>query len=276
VTDQRVRLDLAYDGTDFHGWAVQPGLRTVQGVLEEALARVTRITVPVAVAGRTDTGVHARGQVAQVDLPAEVWAGLPGRSGRSPEHALASRLNGVLPPDCRVLAVSPAVPGFDVRFSALWRRYCYRIADRRGAFDPLTRRFTWWAPSMLNAGAMAEAAAPLLGEHDFLPFCRPREGASTVRTLQELSLQRPAPGRIELWVQADAFCHHMVRALVGALVAVGAGRRPVTWPGQVLAAGVNDPAVTVLPAVGLTLEQVAYPPDGELAAQAAKARTFRG
>jgi tRNA pseudouridine38-40 synthase len=276
VNTQRIRVDLAYDGTDFHGWAVQPGLRTVQGEVQAALERVVRVPVAVTVAGRTDTGVHARGQVIHADLPDDVWERLPGRSARTPAEALASRLNGVLDASVRVAKVRPVSQDFDARFGALWRRYCYRITDDAEARDPLTRGLTWWSPGPLDDAAMGTASAALLGEHDFLAFCRPREGATTVRTVQELAVQRVAPGRIEVWIQADAFCHHMVRAIVGGLVAVGTGRRPGPWLADVLAARLHDPAVTVLPAHGLTFERVAYPADGDLAAQAARARTVRG
>lgn len=283
----RVRLDLSYDGTDFHGWAAQPGSRTVQGVLEEALARVARTRIPVTVAGRTDAGVHARGQVVHLDLPAPVRAALPGRSPRSPEDALVARLSGVLPRDVVVHAARPVPPQFDARFGALWRRYRYRISDSPRAHDPL-RRDVLRHRRELDVAAMGRASAALHGEHDFLSFCRPREGASTVRTLRELSWARPGPGRADVGlvvatVEADAFCHHMVRSLVGALIQVGEGRRGEDWPARVLAAATRDSggregigAAPLCPPQGLTLEHVAYPEDAQLAAQAQRARTFRG
>ncbi|MFC0673061.1 tRNA pseudouridine(38-40) synthase TruA [Brachybacterium hainanense] len=283
----RLRLDLSYDGTGFHGWAAQPGLRTVQGALEEGLARVCRVPVPVTVAGRTDAGVHARGQVVHLDLPPAVLAGLPGRSDRSPADALLTRLGGVLPPDLVVRSAVPVPPAFDARFGALSRRYRYRISDGPGVHDPL-RRDVLRHRRPLDVAAMAAASAALHGEHDFLSFCRPREGASTVRTLRELSWRRPGEGRADAGlvvatVEADAFCHHMVRSLVGVMLQVGEGRRGVDWPARVLAAATRDPggpevpgAAPMCPPQGLTLEHVAYPPDAELAAQAARARTFRG
>jgi len=273
----RLRLDLAYEGTAFHGWASQTALRTVQGVLEAALEQVSGEPVRLIVAGRTDAGVHARGQVCHLDLGEVAQSKVQGRGGLTVPAALLSRLDGVLPPDINVKVVAEVPAQFDARFSALWRRYCYRIVDSVAAADPLRRGFEWRSPGALDAKAMADAVdGGLLGEHDFAAFCRPRPGASTVRTLQELSVLRPEPGRLELWFQADAFCHNQVRAMAGALVAVGQGRKPPAWPAQVLAAGRRDSTGMVLPAHGLTLEQVAYPPDSELAAQATRARVQRG
>jgi tRNA pseudouridine38-40 synthase len=271
----RLRLDLAYDGTDFHGWATQPGLRTVQGLLEDGLARVLRSgPVTTTCAGRTDTGVHARGQVVHVDVDPEGYAASAGRSG-TPAEALLRRLNGILPPDVRVRQVRAAAPGFDARFSALWRRYAYRVADHPRLVDPLTRgTFLTWGHG-LDLDAMNTAAAALLGEHDFAAFCRRREGATTVRTLLDLTWGRDASGLAVATVRADAFCHHMVRALAGCLIAVGDGRRPVDWPGEVLHAMVRHPGVTVVRARGLTLEEVAYPDDTGLAGQARATRVVR-
>lgn len=286
----RVRLDLRYDGTDFAGWAAQPSLRTVQGTLEEALRTVLRLAEParLTVAGRTDAGVHARGQVAHVDLPRPAWEAVPGRSDRPPAEALVSRLAGVLGRDARprgagdlvVWRAQVAPPGFDARFSAVWRRYAYRVADRPHARDPLRRHDVLWHGRPLDVAAMDAAAQQLLGEHDFAAYCRPREGATTIRTLQELRWRRvpagePDAGLVVADVRADAFCHSMVRALVGASLAVGEGRRPVDWPAAVLAARRRDPAVTVAAAHGLTLEEVGYPPDAELATRAAAARNLR-
>jgi tRNA pseudouridine38-40 synthase len=272
----RLRLDLAYDGTDFHGWAAQPGLRTVQGTLEAALAQVLRVAiVPVTCAGRTDTGVHARGQVVHLDVEDEVLVASAGRSTAPPAQALLRRLNGVLPDDVRVHRAASAPPGFDARFSAVWRRYAYRIADAPHLVDPLVRRSVLAWPRSLDLDAMNQAAALLAGEHDFAAFCRRREGATTIRTLLELSWARDARGVAVATVRADAFCHNMVRALVGCMVAVGERRREPSWAGEVLRAGVRDPAVTVLHAHGLTLEEVGYPIEEDLAAQAATARVVR-
>ena len=266
-------MDLAYDGGDFHGWAAQPGLRTVQGELETALATVLRIREASTVcAGRTDTGVHARGQVVHVDVSEAVVAGAAGRLEGDPLATLGRRLNGVLAPDLRVRRVAAAADGLDARFSPLWRRYAYRICD--GVPDPLVRGHVLSWPRPLDAEAMNQASAALVGLRDFAPFCKQREGATTVRTLLELAWGRDGD-LMTGTVRADAFCHHMVRSLVGCLLAVGEGRRSVAWPGEVLAAGVRQGAVTVVPAHGLTLEEVGYPPDSELALRADRARTRR-
>jgi tRNA pseudouridine38-40 synthase len=273
----RLQIDLAYDGSDFHGWATQPGLRTVQGELELALRTVLRLdSAAVTCAGRTDTGVHARGQVTHLDLPEETLMAVRGRSADSVEGVLVRRLNGVLPADVRVRGVRRAAVGFDARFSALWRRYCYRVADLPDRVDPLTRNHVLGWPRPLDLGAMQAASAALLGEHDFAAFCKRREGATTIRTLLDLEWSRRPDGVVEAHVRADAFCHHMVRSLVGCLLAVGDCRRPVEWPAVVLAARVRDPAVAVVPSRGLTLEQVAYPADDDLAARAEATRTVRG
>jgi tRNA pseudouridine38-40 synthase len=273
----RLRIDLAYDGSGFSGWAAQPGRRTVEETLAAAFGRVLRLPGPpgLTVAGRTDAGVHARGQVVHADVPATAWTTLadqgPGTAGP------LTRLAAVLPPDVRVHAAGPAPDGFDARFSALWRRYSYRVCDDPARADPLRRHETFWTPRRLDLAAMNEAAASLTGEHDFAAFCRRREGATTVRTLRVLDWQRD-PRSDETTVAtvvADAFCHNMVRALVGALLAVGEGRRPPGWPAEVLAAAVRDPAVRVVPAHGLCLEEVGYPPPQELAARAARTRNRR-
>ena len=278
----RVRLDLSYDGTDFAGWAMQPSLRTVEDTLAEALARVLRLReVPrLVVAGRTDAGVHARGQVCHVDLPAAAWEATPARSGVPPSRALIRRLAGVLPKDLRVQRVGLAAPGFDARYSALRRRYAYRVSESEAGLDPLRRHEVLSHRRPLDLAAISSASALLLGLHDFAAFCRLREGATTVRTLQEFSWRRrhegePDAGLVVATVVADAFCRSMVRALVGAVLRVGEHRRAVDWPARVLAGGVRDSRVTVAPARGLTLERVDYPPDDQLAARATEARVRR-
>jgi len=265
----RTRIDLSYDGSDFSGWATQPGQRTVQGELEQALGRVLRLAEParLTVAGRTDAGVHARGQVAHADLPADAWA--------AHGDAALRRLSRALPPDIRVRAIGLAPAGFDARFSAIWRRYSYRVCDQPASADPLRRRDTLWYPRPLDLAAMNAAAALLLGEHDFAAFCRRREGATTVRALRRLDWQRDSTGVAVGCVVADAFCHNMVRALVGALVSVGEGSRPLPWPREVLAAAVRNPAVQVVGPHGLSLEEVRYPAAGELAARASATRRVR-
>jgi len=265
----RIRIDLSYDGTGFSGWAAQPGRRTVEGVLAETLGHVLRLPASprLTVAGRTDTGVHARGQVAHSDLPDAVWAAYADAARR--------RLARALPPDIRVRAIGPAPDGFDARFSALWRRYSYRVCDDPATADPLRRHETLWLPRGLDLAAMNAAAGTLTGEHDFAAFCRRREGATTVRALRRLDWRRDDDGVAVACVVADAFCHNMVRALVGALLAVGEGSRPPSWPSAVLAAAVRDPAVRVVPPHGLCLEEVRYPAPGQLAARAALTRQVR-
>ncbi|MGW1794430.1 tRNA pseudouridine(38-40) synthase TruA [Streptomyces sp. NPDC001984] len=267
----RVRLDLSYDGSDFHGWAKQAGgQRTVQAEIEDALSTVTRshgTTYELTVAGRTDAGVHARGQVAHVDLPEELWA--------EQREKLLKRLAGRLPKDVRIWRFDEAPAGFNARFSAIWRRYAYRVTDAPGGVDPLLRGHVLWHDWPLDVDAMNEAAQRLLGEHDFAAYCKKREGATTIRWLQELSLVRGEDGIITATVRADAFCHNMVRSLIGALLFVGDGHRPPDWPGTVLLAGVRDSAVHVVRPHGLTLEEVGYPEDELLAARNKESRNKR-
>jgi tRNA pseudouridine38-40 synthase len=258
----RIRLDIAYDGTDFSGWASQPERRTVQGELEQALRTVLRLpALQLTVAGRTDAGVHASGQVAHCDV-----ADLPAD--------LLRRLAGVLPPDLRVHAVRTVPDEFDARFAALWRRYVYRLCDAPGGVDPLLRRQVLAWPRRLDVPAMSAAAERLLGLHDFAGFCRRREAATTIRTLTRLSVVRDE-AQIVCTVEADAFCHSMVRSLVGALIAVGEGRRAVDWPATLLERDRRADEVPVAPAHGLTLVEVGYPPDDELAARTATTRARR-
>lgn len=263
----RLRIDLAYDGTDFHGWAAQPGLRTVQGVLEPWIAQVLRMPEQpnLVVAGRTDAGVHARAQVCHVDLDLD----------GDPSRDLERRLRRVLPHDIAVRAVRPAPAGFDARFSAVWRQYCYRVIDEDGFPDPLLRGHVVRLPFKLNPGALNAAAATVTGLRDFAPFCKPREGATTIRELRELEATRRADGVIEIWLRADAFCHSMVRSLVGALTAVGGGRRNLAWLEEVAASERRHSDVPVMPAAGLTLEAVGYPTDELLAERAKQARSVR-
>ncbi|MGT2425978.1 tRNA pseudouridine synthase A [Amnibacterium kyonggiense] len=278
----RVRLDLAYDGAGFAGWAAQPGLRTAQGELEAALAvaagRAAGDPPRLVVAGRTDAGVHASGQVAHVDLTPPQLAALTRRhDGAAEVGGVARRLTGLLAAegDLVVRRSTTAPPGFDARFSAVFRRYRYRLADRLTARDPIDRHRTAIWPRELDEDRMRAAAEGLVGLHDFAAFCRPRAGATTIRELQALTWDRQADGVLVAEVRADAFCHSMVRALVGASAAVGSGR---IAPGR-LADLLNAPArsneFAVAPAHGLTLVEVGYPPDADLAAQADQARARR-
>lgn len=266
----RLRLDLGYDGTDFSGWARQPDRRTVQETLEKALQTALRLDQPpsLTVAGRTDAGVHARGQVVHVDVATDAYTPMIDR--------LLGRLHGLLPDDVRVSAVRVAPVNFDARFAAKSRRYAYRISNEVGGVDPLRRRDVLWHERQLDVVAMDAAAVMLVGEHDFASFCRKREGASTIRRLIDFSWHRDADGLIVGRVVADAFCHNMVRSLVGACIAVGEGRRPYGWPAEVLVAASRSSSVHVVPPNGLTLEEVTYPPDDQLAARVLQARQFRG
>jgi tRNA pseudouridine38-40 synthase len=272
----RLRLDLSYDGSRFHGWARQLDLRTVQAEVERALDTVLRTGgLSLTVAGRTDTGVHARGQVAHVDVADDAIAPAAGRSHEPPMEAVRRRLNGVLDQDVRIRRVAEAPAGFDARFSAVWRRYSYRIADRPEVVDPLRRGhvLTWLHP--LDLDAMNAASQKLLGEHDFAAFCKKRTGATTIRALLDLHWERDPNGLAVGTVRADAFCHNMVRALVGCLIAVGEGRRDGGWAADVLAGRQRDPAVRVVRPHGLTLEEVAYPAASELGERARTSRTMR-
>ncbi len=289
----RLRLDLAYDGTDFSGWAAQPGRRTVAGVLSEAFSTLFRADLPLVVAGRTDAGVHARGQVAHIDVPPNGFDGLAPRErrGRPPAPAegqgppnddghtagrrgLIRRLSGLLPADVRVRRAETAAPGFDARFSALRRHYRYRISVTEWGIDPLRRADTYSFRRPLDVPAMNAAAVALLGLHDFAAYCLPRERATTIRDLQRLQVLDRGD---QVWVEvtADAFCHSMVRSLVGALLSVGSARSAVDRPGRLLAEGRRTAQIAAAPARGLTLMAVDYPPDAELAARAALTRAVR-
>jgi tRNA pseudouridine38-40 synthase len=290
----RVRLDIAYDGAPFAGWALQPGRLTVQGVLEEALFTLLRRTARLTVAGRTDAGVHARGQVAHVDLTAAEWEGLSRGRDVPPGEALTRRLAGTVNrvlsdqltgrgrsiknsiPAVVVKRAVPAPAGFDARFSALWRRYSYTIADARVERDPLARRSVLWYPGDLDEALLNEGAGQLVGLQDFRAFCKPREGATTVRELQRYEYRRRPDGMIETTIQADAFCHNMVRALVGSTLRVGSGELPAAWIAGRLAARVKDARSVLAPPHPLVLEEVAYPDPAELALRAELTRARRG
>jgi tRNA pseudouridine38-40 synthase len=266
----RLRLDIAYDGTEFSGWAAQPGRRTVAGVLAEALDRlfgpagVSGMTV----AGRTDAGVHATGQVCHVDVPADAWQALAG--------TLLRRLAALLPADVRVRAVTEVPADFDARFSALGRGYQYRVTDAPYGVDPLRRHHTLAWPRPLALDRLNEAAAGLVGEHDFAAYCRRKEFATTVRAIRRLDWRRDHEGVLVAAVEADAFCQAMVRSLVGALLAVGDGRRPVPWPAELLSRRERANEVVVAPPHGLTLVSVAYPADpAEYARRAELTRQLR-
>ncbi len=265
----RLRLDIGYNGADFAGWARQPNQRTVQGVIEQALGRVLRLDPPpvLTVAGRTDAGVHASGQVAHVVLPVAAYSPIAG--------TLPRRLAGLLPPDVRIWRIEQAPEGFDARFSALSRRYVYRVCDNAVGVDPMRRHEVLWHPRPLDLDRMNAASALLLGENDFAAYCRKREGATTIRRLLRCDWDRDSTGIALGTIEADAFCHSMVRSLVGALLAVGDSRREIEWPSSVLAAATRDSSVQVLPPHGLSLEEVTYPVSALLADRAQETRRVR-
>ena len=299
----RLRLDISYDGTDFSGWAVQPGRRTGAGVLTDALRTLLRQDPRLVVAGRTDAGVHATGQVAHVDVANDRLAGLTprhltGDDGFGPTDApvqstavdvrdmsgqalaaaclgLERRLAGLIPLDVRVRSARPAAPGFDARFSAVSRSYSYRIGTAGWGVEPADRRFVLALRRPLDAEAMARSAVALIGLHDFAAYCKPREGATTIRDLRRLDV-RKVGDEVLVDVTADAFCHSMVRSLVGALIAVGQHRGDPDAPAALLAAGRRTADIHVAPAHGLTLVAVAYPADTELARRAEQTRALRG
>lgn len=240
----------------------------MQGDLEAGLERVLRSPARLTVAGRTDAGVHATGQVAHLDVPRGLWTAEADR--------LVRRLRGVLAPDLRVSAVSAMAPEFDARFGAQWRRYTYRVSDAPAGASPLRRvdTLSWGRP--LAAEALAAAAATLIGTHDFAAFCRARAGGTTIRELQRLDWNREPDGVLVATVQADAFCHHMVRGVIGALLAVGEGRRSVDWLAGLLASTRRSEEIRVAPARGLTLVAVGYPTGpAALAARHAVTRAVR-
>ncbi|MBO4204712.1 tRNA pseudouridine(38-40) synthase TruA [Micromonospora echinofusca] len=251
----RVRLDVAYDGTDFSGWAAQPDRRTVAGVLTDTLARIlgAGTATGLTVAGRTDAGVHATGQVCHVDLPTPVWAQFGG--------SLLRRLAGLLPTDVRVRASTEVPADFDARFSATFRRYEYRVSDAPYGVEPLRRHEIIAWPRPLDLAVLNAAAAGLVGEHDFAAYCRRKENATTLREVTRLDWRRDPDGILVATVQADAFCQAMVRSLVGAMLVVGDGRRSVDWPAGLLRRQERASEVTVAPAHGLTLVAVGYPDD---------------
>jgi tRNA pseudouridine38-40 synthase len=239
------RLDIAYDGAGFRGYARQTGLRTVQGELEAALRTLLKSDVATSVAGRTDAGVHARHQVVSFH-----------HDDVSDLDQLARSLQGLIGREIAIRGLTTASDDFSARFSATWRRYRYQI-DTRPAHDPLTRGFVWHVGRPLDLAAMRSAAAVFVGEHDFSSFCRAVEGKSTIRVVSELSVEE-GDGLIDVWALANAFCHQMVRSLVGYLIDVGRGFSDGAHAGEVLAAGDRSAVATVAPAHGLTLWDVGY------------------
>jgi tRNA pseudouridine38-40 synthase len=249
----RLKIELAYDGTNFFGWAKQPDRRTVQEDLEKALATVIRAQCETIVAGRTDAGVHARAQIVHVDIPISTeWSDL------------AFRLNQLLDKDLRILEITAAPEGFHARFSALRRHYKYQIVDDNKPVNPIDRldRTSWYRS--LDVELLNTASKLLLGQHDFAAFCKFREGATTIRTLEIFNWQRNPEGLLIAKVVADAFCYSMVRNLVGAAVCVAEGRFEPAWISKMLENKERASDSLVFPPAGLTLEKVDYPDNGEL------------
>ena len=306
----RLRMDLAYDGGGFHGWARQPGLRTVQGCIEHALSLITGacrsdgevshsqvVWQPrLVVAGRTDTGVHASHQVAHLDIPTVVLKSCKGHMGVDVVSVLERRLRHLLPTDIVLLGLRAAPRGFDARFSALERTYLYRVSQGGRPGDPRMRGYVLDLEGSLDLEAMNEAAVECIGLHDFGSFAKPNPGGTTIRKVMAahwdlvptMNLIETAPGQSAVGylppfmesgltvfrIVADAFAHNMVRSLVAACIQVGLGRRSVQWFADKIAHPLREGSTGPIAARGLTLEHVAYPPDGQLAerAQAIRAR----
>jgi tRNA pseudouridine38-40 synthase len=256
---RRLRLDISYDGTNFSGWGIQPDRRTVQQSVEDAIGTVAQAKAETIVAGRTDAGVHATGQVIHVDLPESLEL-----------TDLAYKLNRILDEDIRINQITIAPPAFHARFSALRRYYEYRILDENKVIPPLARFNTesWYRP--LDVDVMNQASALLLGTHDYAAFCKFREGATTIRTLEIYSWRRDNQGVLIADVVADAFCYSMVRNLVGAIVCVADGRKDASWISTLLENKERVSDSLVFPARGLSLYKVDYPDDAELLERAAK------
>ena len=273
----RLRLDIAYDGTEFAGWALQAGQRTVAGVLNDALSTVFREPVRLSAAGRTDTGVHATGQVAHLDVPVGAVKNAYPRSRRSGDAEflpLVRRLARFLPADVRVRGITRAARGFDARFSALRRHYEYRLSTAPYGVQPQLARYVTAWPRPLDVEAIVGVSKDLVGLRDFAAFCRHRQGATTIRDLQRFDWEREGD-LITAFVTADAFCWSMVRSLVGALLAVGDGRRTPDWCTGLLALTRRSSQFAAAPARGLTLVGVDYPPDDQLAARTRVTRELR-
>jgi tRNA pseudouridine38-40 synthase len=270
----RYRIDFGYDGTEFNGFAKQPGLRTVQGELLKSIELIfgkDSTDFGMRVAGRTDAGVHAQHQVVHVNLSHAQLR----RIGRNPD--VAGRLNGVLPQDIRVYSFVLAPEGFDARYSASFRRYRYKVADKLSRLDPLQVRYVLQIKPALDVSKMRQAAKVLIGLHDFGAFCKMRPGATTIRNLKQIKIARNKSqgGVVEIELKADAFCHNMVRALVGALIAVGVGKASVSDLKRRLDSATRAGSFKVVGPEGLSLIEVGYPKHSRLAAQAEKARNLR-
>jgi pseudouridylate synthase I len=242
------RLLVAYDGTDFHGFAAQRDQRTVAGVLKDALTKVVRAEVELACAGRTDAGVHARGQVVSFMAAPDIDL-----------DRLRTSLNVMLGPEVVVRRAELAPPGFDARHSARWRSYQYTVLNRPQA-DPFRSRYAWHVPASLDLRALRLGSDPFVGEHDFASFARKGPaGSTTVRRVTHSAWRDLGDGVLRYDIRANAFCWQMVRSIVGTLVEVGTGKKR---PGDILAimrAGDRAAAGAVAPPHGLCLWEVGYP-----------------
>ncbi len=299
----RLRIDLAYDGTGFYGWAKQPDMRTVQGEIERVLHTVLRVpeddrTEPLrlTVAGRTDTGVHASHQVCHLDVNEETLQRCVGHMDVSAHIALERRLQRMLPTDIAIHSIQIAPNGFDARFSALERTYVYRIADRSSEVDPRSRNFVLHIDDYLDIESMNQAAAMTIGLHDFGSFATPNPGGTTIREVKTAYWRRigerplvpddmtmgeryrtPAleSGLLCFTIVADAFARNMVRSLVNGCVQVGVGKRSVEWFAEKMATPLREGSTGPIAPQGLTLEHIEYPEDGLLAARAEAIRAKR-
>ena len=259
----RARITLSYDGTNFFGWGKQADRRTVQGELEAALFKLFQQQLDTVVAGRTDAGVHASGQVCHVDLPENEYTDI------------AYRLNRILTEEIRIKSVERTSPDFHARFGALRRHYIYKIKDGNGYIEPTARLdiAPWYRD--LNVDLMNQAAATLIGEHDFFSYARYRENATTIRELQRFEFERNEYGLIIARLSADAFLYNMVRSLIGTMVYIGEGRFNTDWAREILEKRERPSDSLVFPAKGLTFTGVDYPADSELHARILKTMAIR-
>jgi len=276
----RIRIDLGYDGTHFSGWAKQPGLRTVQGELESALALMLRVpaeTINLTVGGRTDAGVHARGQVCHLDVTQDQISKLQGRTPHI--SGIPRKINGALKRiqagDIYVHDVVVVPVTFDARFSALTRRYEYRVRPVDVRSDPLTRHFTVDLDREVDLGVLEDASRTLLGLQDFSSFCKARPGATAVRTLLEFTWTREPDGVLSARIAADAFCHSMVRSLVGGVLGVATGRYTVNVLADLTAARTRSSTIRVMPPHGLSLQEIEYPEESLFDVRAEQTRAKR-
>jgi len=268
----RFRVDLAYDGTDFAGWAKQPGLRTVEGDLVKMFEKVfgkSKTDFDMRVAGRTDSGVHAKHQVCHLDIPQKRLS----RIGRDPLNAF--RLNTLIADDLIILDIHQITSDFDARFSALGRSYRYTIVDPEFKKDPMLVRYALTHKRVLDVDLMNLAAKELIGLKDFAAFCKPRAGASTIRNLTTFQVSRDPGGLITIDIHADAFCHNMIRSLVGSIMAVADGRLSIQDLIQAQKSGKRANKFKTIDAKGLSLESIDYPDPADYAKQANLNRVMR-